>query len=187
VLRTTALFAASLALGLLGAACGGRDEAAGRASPATEPGPPLVEGLERETRELDRRALAADALEPGRLSDLLDDAGFRVGLEDEYSGRTELYDHVVSRRLEFSNADGAVRYVEWLRSNAADLLGTAKRAASFDVGANGFLTRDAGCGCHSDLPTFLAAWRDGADVRTLLADGPGVDRARFVALAHQLG
>ena len=32
------------------------------------------------------------------------------------------------------------------------------------------------CGCHSDLPTYLAAWREGSIVQTLLADGAGVDR-----------
>jgi hypothetical protein len=178
---------ASLLLGQLAGGCGANEKSSGGSGSVTQPGPPLVVGLTRSSRPLARDALASDALEPARLLEVLDEAGFRGGSEDEYSGRTDLYNHVVSRRLAFEGPGGAARYVDWLRTNAADLLGTAKPADPFDVGADGFLTRDAGCGCHSDLPTFLAAWRDGASVQTLLADGPGVDRARFVALARQLG
>ncbi len=183
--RTSAFLALALVT-VAAAGCG--DEPAGdAAAEAPEAGPAVVEGLERTTRVLDDNALAADALEPDGLSDLLDEAGYAIGLEDEYSGRTDLYAHVVSRQLEFEATDGATSYLEWLRLNAADLLGTARRAASIDVGADGFLTRDKGCGCHSDLPTYLAAWREGSTVRSLLADGPGVDRERFVALARELG
>jgi hypothetical protein len=187
VFRATAYLAAALVLAPLAGGCGANGGASGDAATAVQLGPPLVEGLKRNTRPLDREALVADALQREPLLAVLDEAGFRAGLEDEYSGRTDLYAHVVSRRLEFSHGDGAARYVDWLRNHAADLLGTTKPADPLNIGAGGFLTRDAGCACHSDLPTFLAAWRDGTRVRTLLADGPGVDRARFVALARQLG
>jgi hypothetical protein len=185
--RAILLLAGSLALGLLAAGCGGGSAESGQAAAAPEPGPPLVQGLRRTTRVVDRNTLAADALEPQALARLLDEAGYNIGLEEEYAGRTKLYAHVVSRRLEFARADGAAAYIAWLRANAADLLGRAKPSAGFDVGSDGFLTRDAGCGCHSDFPTFLAAWRDGSIVQTLLADGPRVDRKRFVALVRQLG
>ena len=185
--RATLLLAGSLALGLLAAGCGSADAESSQAAAAPEPGPLLVEGLRRETRVVDRDTLAADALEPRALARLLDEAGYNIGLEEEYAGRTKLYAHVVSRRLEFARADGAASYIAWLRANAADLLGKAKPAVDFDIGADGFLTRDEGCGCHSDFPTFLAAWRDGSIVQTLLADGPRVDRKRFVALARELG
>jgi hypothetical protein len=184
-LRATAGLAVSLLLGLLVTGCGQDEPSVEDAAAA--PGPPLVDGLERSTRVLDRDGLAADALRPARLARLLDDSDYSIGLEEEYTGRTDLYSHVVSRRLEFKRTEGASQYVEWLRANAADLLGTAKPPTTFDAGPDGFVTRDAGCGCHSDLPTFLAAWRDGSIVHTLLADGMGVDRPRFVALARQLG
>ena len=183
----TALLTASFVLALVAGGCGGNETPSGGAGTLIEPGPPLVEGLTRSTRPLERERLASEAIQPERLREVLDEAGFRGGSEDEYSGRTDLYSHVVARRLAFESPGGATRYVDWVRANAADFLGTTKPAAPLDVGADGFLTRDAGCGCHSDLPTFLAAWRDGASVQTLLADGPGVDRARFVALARQLG
>ncbi|HEX2506017.1 MAG TPA: hypothetical protein VHK22_07410 [Gaiellaceae bacterium] len=183
--RAMLLAAASILLGLL-AGCGGREDGSGEAAASPPSGPPLVQGLARTTTVVDLDTLAADALEPASLGRLLDEAGYTIGLEEEYSGRTKLYAHVVSRRLEFARVDGAARYVAWLRSNASDILGTARPVAGFDAGQDGFLTRDWGCGCHSDLPTFLAAWREGSIVRTLLADGPGVDRKRFVALARGL-
>jgi hypothetical protein len=187
VFRATLVLAGSLVLVLLVAGCGSNGSTEGEAAATPEAGPPLVEGLRRATRVVDLDSLAADALEPEDLARLLEQAGYNIGLEEEYTGRTKLYAHVVSRRLEFERADGAASYVAWLRSNAADILGTAKPAAGFDAGADGFLTRDEGCGCHSDLPTYLAAWREGSIVQTLLADGEGVDRKRFVALARQLG
>jgi hypothetical protein len=183
--RAILVLAGSLALGVALAGCGGSEADDAGAAPAA--GPPLVDGLERTTRVVDLDTLAADALEPAALAQLLDQAGYSIGLEDEYSGRTKLYAHVVARRLEFGGTEGASRYVAWLRSNAAEVLGTARPPSGFETGADGFVTRDAGCGCHSDLPTFLAAWREGSIVRTLLADGPGVDRGRFVALARHLG
>jgi hypothetical protein len=184
--RAIVVLAGFLSVGLAAAGCGGGEPDARGESPAPTAGPPLVAGLERATRVVDLDTVAADALEPRALARLLDEAGYEIGLEDEYSGRTKLYAHVIARRLEFERTEGAARYVAWLRRNAADLLGTAKPASAFEAG-DGFLTRDAGCGCHSDLPTFLAAWREGSIVRTLLADGPGVDRRRFVALTRHLG
>jgi hypothetical protein len=185
-MRSTTLLVAGLLALVLAGGCGGDTDAPQPVAESPEPGPRLVEGLNRSTRVVDRDTLAGDALEPATLGRLLDDAGYTIGLEEEYTGRTETYAHVVARRLEFSRADGAARYVAWLRTNAADLLGTAKPATSVDLGTDGFLTRDEGCGCHSDLPTFLAAWREGSIVQTLLADGPGVDRTRFVSLAREL-
>ncbi len=169
----TLLLAGSLALGVLTAGCGSDDAGTGPTA-APNPGPELVDELRRTTRVVDKDTLAADALEPESLARLLDEAGYNVGLEEEYTGRTKLYAHIVSRRLEFDRVDGAASYVAWLRANAADVLGTARPGSAFARGADGFLTRDEGCGCHSDLPTYLAAWREGSIVQTLLADGPGV-------------
>jgi hypothetical protein len=184
--RATLVLVTALAVGLLAVGCGEDDATSGGAGTSPHPGPPLVTGLERTTRVVDRDTLAADALDTKALTRLLDRAGYNIGLEEEYTGRTKLYAHVVSRRLEFGRTDGAARYITWLRSHATDILGTARPAAAFDIGADGFLTRDAGCRCHADLPTYLAAWREGSIVQTLLADGPGVDRKRFVALAREV-
>jgi hypothetical protein len=45
----------------------------------------------------------------------------------------------------------------------------------------------AACGtCKKELPTFLAGWRRGATVLSLLASGSGANPERFGALAREL-
>jgi hypothetical protein len=149
--------------------------------------PDSLSGLSRSNRVLDVDALSEDALEPAALAGVLEEADFEGGREIEYTGHTKLYSHVVTRTLLFAKPDGASAYLEWLDENAADILGQVKSRQLLAVGSDGVLLLEQGCNCHSDLPTYLAAWRDGAVVRTLLADGAGANERRVTALARELG
>ena len=108
---------------------------AGCGSEAQEAGPPptlpaaALPDLESRSRMLDAEAVAADALEPADLADLLDDAGFETGSEREFSGKTTTFDHVVARSLRFGSTNGADAYLGWLRDHGSDILGTAEPAS----------------------------------------------------------
>jgi hypothetical protein len=149
--------------------------------------PDALSNLNRSERGLDVDALLEDALEPATLAGILEEADFHGGREFEYTGHTKLYSHVVTRALLFAKPDGASAYLQWLDRNAADVLGPVESRQPLAVGSDGVLLLQQGCNCHSDLPTYLAAWRDGSVVRTLLADGAGVNEQRVRALAGELG
>ena len=143
--------------------------------------------LSSERRELDRDALAEDALAPRRLSGLLDDAGYVGGVEREFFGHGETFDRVVARGLRFGSAEGADRYLGWIRANPDDLLGDAEAERELGLGSSGVLLRLVPCGtCKKELPTYLAAWRRHGVVLSLLASGRGVNRERFAKLARKL-
>ncbi|MGI8606655.1 MAG: hypothetical protein ACR2L0_05805 [Gaiellaceae bacterium] len=177
---------------LLASGCGGSSKGA----PSADGGwtnyvplavPESLSELNRGERELDVDALSEDALEPAALVGVLEQAGYQGGREIEYTGRTKLYSHVVTRTLLFAQPAGATSYLEWLERNAADILGPVKSKQPLPIGSDGTVFLQQGCNCHSDLPTYLAAWRDGSAVRTLLADGAGVNARRVTALARELG
>ena len=149
--------------------------------------PVSLSDLSRSERGLDVDALSKDALEPAALAGVLEGADFEGGVEVEYTGRTKLYSHVVTRTLLFAKPAGASAYLQWLDRNAADILGPVKSRGPLSLYVDGVLFLEQGCNCHSNLPTYLAAWRDGSDVHTLLADGAGVNARRVRALARELG
>ena len=140
--------------------------------------------LEARTRKLDLSALADDALDREGLEQLLRESKYVIGSENEYAGRSRTFSHVVARVLVFEHAPGARAYLDWLHENASDLIGRVKSRERLALGRDGTLFTEQGCGCHSDLPTYLGAWRRGKSVLTLLADGPRLDRNRFRALAR---
>lgn len=143
--------------------------------------------LDSRPRILDVHALAADALEPGDLADLLVGAGFKTGREREFSGKTTSFDHVVARALRFGSASGAEAYLGWLRKHGDDLLGKAEPTRLAPPSASNVAFTLVRCGtCKKELPTFLAGWRRGNLVLSLLAAGPGVNADRFEVLAHEL-
>ncbi len=144
----------------------------------------LLAGLNVAGRPLDAEALADDALDREALTSLLRESAFVGGAEREYSGRTKTFSHVISRVLEFEDRAGADAYLGWLDANAADIIGKVKAREPLALADGGTLFLEQGCGCHSDLPTFLAAWRRGQFVQTVLADGPGVDRKLFERLVR---
>ncbi len=172
-----------LALSPLVAGCGsGEEERAPPALPAK-----VLPDLSSERRSLDRAALAAAAFAHDALSELLHDAGYVEGVEREFFGRGEIFDRVVARGLRFESTEGAERYVGWVRSHPRDFLGRAKAEPRLALGSSGVLFALAPCGtCKKELPTYLAAWRRGDVVFSLLASGRGVDRERFAGLARKL-
>ena len=175
---------ASLAAGLLVlAACGG---AAEEPPPPTLPADALPK-LSSEARRLDRSALAADALRPGDLSRFLREAGYVEGVEREFFGRSDTFDRVVARGLRFEDAEGADAYLRWVRAHGRDLVGPTELRRPLDLGSSPVLLALVPCAtCKKELPTYLAAWRRGEVVFSLLASGRGVNRERFAALAGEL-
>lgn len=167
---------------------GGSDAGAANAGPlpAKVETPAVLRDLNRRDGVLTAERLSMDALEPDSLASTLESSGYAGGREAEWTGRTDAFDHVVVRTLTFEG-EGGDAYLAWLDENVEDLLGTVGLRDDLKAASGGRLYRDGGCNCHSDLPTFLAAWRDGDVVHTILADGRDVDRERFLALTRQLG
>lgn len=164
-------------------ACGSDD--APPAPPATLGASALPE-LDSSSRTLDADTVAFDALEPAALEALLAESGFRTGSEREFSGKTTTFDHVVARTLVFETPEGALAYLEWLRGHGDDVLGRAVPASIVPPGGSGVSFALERCGtCKKELPTFLAGWRRGETVLTLLAAGSGANPARFTALVRE--
>jgi len=174
---------AALAVAFLAAACGAKEE---RAAPPTLPAGSLPE-LSSSARTLDAESLAADALRPAALAGLLAEAGYETGREREFSGKTRIFDRVVARSLRFESAEGAEAYLGWLRRHGKDFLGRAVPAKVSVPGESGVAFALLRCGtCKKELPTFLAGWRRGELVLSLLAAGSGANAERFGALARDL-
>jgi hypothetical protein len=175
-----------LAFLALVAACGGGENAAEAPPPPTLTAATLPELTSRE-RELPVEALAEDALEPDELASLLEDAGYVAGREREFTGKSKTFDRVVARSLRFESPDGAGSYLEWLDGHAGDLVGEVEFQPAPEVGQDARAFSLVRCGsCKKELVTFLAAWRSGGTVATLLAAGSGNNRERFDALAREL-
>jgi hypothetical protein len=174
-----------LAALVLLAGCGSDGEERQPAPPASLPGSVLPD-LDSRARSLSAEALAADSYEPEALADLHDEAGFVSGSEREFSGKTRTFDHVVARTLVFEDAAGAETYLGWLRGHGEDFLGRVQPAKVTPPGESGVVFALAACGtCKKETPTFLAGWRRGSAVLTLLASGSGSNPERFSALAKQ--
>ena len=170
---------------LLLPACGSSLDETEPAAPASLPGSALPD-LDSRARPLGAEALAADSYDPEALGDLLDEAGFVAGTEREFSGKTRTFDHVVARTLVFENSAGAETYLGWLRSHGEDFLGRVQAAKVSPPGESGVAFALAPCGtCKKETPTFLAGWRRGATVLTLLAAGSGANPERFSSLARR--
>jgi len=176
---------ALLVVVLAAAACGS-DESETTAPPPTLPAAALRD-LASSVRTLDTAALAADAFEQGELEGILTAGGFTTGSEREYSGKTETFDHVVARTLVFEDVAGASAYLDWLGAHGDDILGRADATGVALPGDSGVAFVLEPCGiCKKELPTYLAGWRRGEVVLTLLAAGSGATPDRFLALARQL-
>jgi hypothetical protein len=165
-------------------ACGSEQEQTA-AAPPTLPATALPE-LDSRARALDTNVLAEDALDAEELTTVLDDAGFLSGTEREFSGRTKTFDHVVARSLRFESAEGADAYLHWLEGHGDDFLGAAEPAELQPPGESTVAYTLVRCGtCKKELPTFLAGWRRGDVVLTLLAAGSGGNPERFETLARR--
>lgn len=162
------------------AACGGGDPV--RALPES-----ALPGMRAAERSVGPAELAQDAVEVEAARDALAQLGLADGVEREFTGHTPLFDHVVARTLRFDGDAGAQGYLRWLRAHADDVLGDARPQAGLGLGEDGVAFTLVPCGtCKHELPTFLAAWRHGDDVATLLAAGRGANPETVRALAEQL-
>jgi hypothetical protein len=170
----------------LASGCGAEESAPTTPGPPTLPSSALPD-LEQRARALDLEALAADSLEPEPLRQLLEESEYVTGSEREFSGKTPTFDHVVARTLVFEDLTGADAYLGWLGTHGHDFLGRADPAKLSLPGNSGVGFTLAACGtCKKELPTFLAGWRRGATVLSLLASGSGANPERFGALARDL-
>jgi hypothetical protein len=169
------------------AGCGtGEENASPTPRPETLPASALPD-LEPRARALPLDALAADSLKPEPLRQLLEESGYVTGSEREFSGKTRTFDHVIARTLAFEEPQGADEYLAWLGAHGDDFLGRAQPEKLALPGTSGVAFTLAACGtCKKELPTFLAGWRRGATVLSLLASGSGANRERFGALARDL-
>lgn len=144
-------------------------------------------GMESEVAAVDANVLASDALDPGRLDRLLDDAGYLSGRERTFSGPGERFSLAVTRVLVFSSSDGAASYVGWLRAHPNDLLGTAVKLEPLELPGDPFLLvhTPGGC-CPKDVPIYVSAWRRGSIVLFLRASGRQADQGSVQELAAEL-
>jgi hypothetical protein len=182
----SALLAVALAAAVT--ACGSDST---NAAPPPQPPATLsadaLSDLDSTARTLDAAALAADALDPDELERVLDEGGFATGREREFTGVTDTFDHVVARTLVFADAAGAEAYLDWLGRHGEDFLGRVNAAGVVPPGESGVSFVLVPCGiCKKELPTYLAGWRRGDTVFSLLAAGSGANRQTFLALARQL-
>lgn len=169
------LAAAGLLAAVLVAGCGGESDLRAPSIPRD-----LVPGVATGVETLDAGAVAADALYPGKLASLLQDAGFVVGLERTFSGATRLR-RIAARVLVFGTADGARSYVGWLRAHASDVIGAARTEGTMALDGSSipvFVHLPGGC-CPKETPVYLAAWVDGRRVLSVLAAGPGANLETF--------
>src|SRR4051794_32530270 len=102
----------AVATALLVAGCGGATTKDGTTAPGV---PDFLPALPSTARTLDADVLAADSLHPDELAHVLEQAGFVIGSEREFAGRSKTFEHVVVRRLRFGSAAGAERYLAWIR------------------------------------------------------------------------
>jgi len=154
-----------------------------------EPRPPgtlaasALPGLHSRARSLDAAAVAADVGTPA-LEGLLEGAGYLAGSEREFFGRTRTFSHVVARVLEFHDPEGASRFLDWVRSHPEAVLGRARADEPLRLGRSPLLFSLGPCGCHAEVPTFLAAWQRDVRVLWLLIAGPGVTHRTVDSLAR---
>ena len=136
---------------------------------------------------LDAGTLASDAVNVSGLQTLLDDAGFVAGTQRQFSRTQGGRRRIVARVLRFQTPEGAERYLAWLETNVADVIGKARPNDRLSAPAGGtvFEHRPNPC-CHSETRVFLAAWNRGSSVVTLQIDGPAARASAVPELLSQL-
>ena len=74
----------------------------------------------------------------------------------------------------------------WITSMPETGTAAVNEITASDIGTEGFVYRPRGCGCHSETPTYLIAWRRGPFVFTVLASGSGASAKTAGALGRSL-
>jgi hypothetical protein len=166
------------------AGCGGASQAS---APSTLPvlAEDAVPGLEATTEPVTVEDLEAE-FGAGTSGGAVDISGFVSGRERVFQGGSQRFDRVVSRTLEFEDADAASAYVQLLRDHAADLYGVGTTARDLQSdGRGGVLIDPASCACHRAQPTFSAAVSAGPRVSYLEVNGGGANAAALNGLLAQ--
>jgi hypothetical protein len=124
-----------------------------------------------------------DATDPQAMQTLLDGAGFVGARERIYTGGRGAVSRLVLRAWQFSSAQGAGSFLDWLGANAThDVIGEAK---AVDGPTQVFFVHEpSGC-CHEETPVYLAAWPHGDVVWTVQASGPRIQTPPVAALVHR--
>jgi hypothetical protein len=187
-MRPSAVLVVLLVLGVMLAGCTSEP-------PETRPLPPppatlsaeAIRDLTSRGRTLDAGTLGSEARDPDDLIRTLERAGFLVGSERRFSGRVPGPRVVVARVFVFENEPGAATYLDWLTTNADDLIGRSEPRDPLPFGEEPalFVRIPSGC-CPKELPMFFATWRRGSSVLSLLLQGVDAERARAESIGAEL-
>jgi len=142
--------------------------------------------MQSRARALPQAVLVAEVIDHAGLRRVLDRGGYVAGREREFLGRTPVFNHVTEQVLRFGNEAGATSYLRWLRAHTEESLGAPRSVTATGLGTGGYVYRPKGCGCHSDTPTYLIAWRRGNLVLTVLASGDGATAKTAGTLSRRL-
>jgi hypothetical protein len=143
-------------------------------------------GMQSRARQLPPAVLVSEVVDHRGLRRVLDRGLYVAGSEREFTGRTAVFNHVTEQVLRFGGGAGASSYLRWLRAHTAESLGDPRSVTASSIGTEGFVYRPRGCGCHSETPTYLIAWRRGPLALTVLASGSGASAKTADALARKL-
>jgi len=162
--------------------------AQGLAAVPAVPTPPAASlpAMRSRARPLRPAVLIAEVIDHGGLRRVLDRGGYVAGSEREFFGRTAVFNHVTEQVIRFESGTGAASYLRWLRAHTAESLGDPRSVTTTGLGTGGFVYRPKGCGCHTETPTYLIAWRQGSLALTVLASGSGAAPRTVGALARRL-
>ena len=162
------------------AACGGS-----QAEPLPLLPPSAAPELESTTEDVTLRDLFADF---GAIQDTFEARirGFLRGRERVFQGESHKFDRVVSRTLEFEDAEGARDYVSLYGAHVVDAFGTGTtKGAIRSRGRTGYLVDAASCACHRAEPTLAAVLARGTRVTYLEVNGGGATREALLALLER--
>jgi len=155
------------------------------APPATLPAGSIA-GLTSRERVLPASVLTAEALDHAGMARLLKRVNYIAGSEREFYGRSRPLSHVTARSLLFVDPRNAAAYLAWATRHTVETVGNLRSTRRLTVGDGGIMVRARGCGCHGEAPTFLALWRHGSIVFSILASGQGADDKRVAGLTIRL-
>ncbi|HYY32035.1 MAG TPA: hypothetical protein VE693_00410 [Gaiellaceae bacterium] len=112
--------------------------------------------------------------------------GFVRGSERVFQGESSRFDRVVSRTLEFDDAEAAREYVDFYRSHLTNVYGPGTTARTLESkGRSGYLVDAASCACHRAEPTLAGVVTKGNRVSYLEVNGGAARAPAVVALLRQ--
>jgi hypothetical protein len=128
---------------------------------------------------------AVDATDTQAMQTMLEGAGL-VGVQERlYTGGRGSYSRVVVRAWQFTDAQGAGAFHDWLITNATHgVIGEAKPVRGSPV-PDLFVHEPSGC-CHEETPIYLAAWQKDDVVWTVVASGPRIQTPPVIALVKKI-